>query len=65
MHASKRFRVLIVLRNGIANENDKREIEEKIELVMGKDCKLKWEIVDEIPKTRTGKYLYLQSLLQE
>lgn len=51
--------------HGIANKNDKRDIEEKIELAMDKDCKLKWEVVDEIPKTRTGKYLYPQSLLQE
>ena len=59
----KRLRILIVLRKEIANENEKREIEEKIKLVMGKDCKLIWEFVDEIPKTKTGKYLYTQSLL--
>jgi len=61
----KRLRILVVLRDGIAYENQKREIEEKMKLVMGKDCKLKWEVVDEISKTKTGKYLHVESLLQE
>ena len=34
----KKLRIMIVLRNGIANESEKREIQEKIELAMGKDC---------------------------
>jgi len=61
----KRLRILIVLKDRIAYGRQKREMEEKIELVMGKGCKVKWEVVDEIPKTKTGKYLHVQSLLKE
>jgi len=61
----KRLRILIVLKDRIVDERQKREMEEKIELVMGKGCKVKWEVVDEIPKTKTGKYLHVQSLLKE
>ena len=35
----------------------------KILSVMGEDCKIKWEIVDEIPKPPSGKYLYVRSLV--
>jgi len=61
----KRLRMLVVTRDGIEDESQKEQIEEKIKLVMGTDCKVKWEIVDEIPKTKTGKYLHVQSSLQE
>lgn len=59
----KKIRIMIVLREGAMEVSEKRGIEEEIRLMMGKDCKLKWEVVDEIPKTKTGKYLYTQSLL--
>ena len=35
----------------------------KILSVMGEDCKIKWEIVDEIPKPPSGKHLYVRSLV--
>jgi len=41
----------------------KKDIEEKIKLMMGKDCKINWEFVDEIPKTKSGKYVYIKSLV--
>jgi phenylacetate-CoA ligase len=59
------IRILVVLKNGVAPENERRDIERKVRSLMGKDCKVKWEVVDAIPKTKTGKYLYLQSLLSE
>ena len=43
------------------NEEDMKDIEEKIKLVMGKDCKAKFEFVDEIEPTKSGKYLYTTS----
>lgn len=38
-------------------------IEEKIKVAMGKDCKIKWEYVDDIPSLSNGKYLYTKSLV--
>lgn len=61
----KRIRIMIVLREGTITASEKRDIEEGIKLVMGGDCKLKWEVVDKIPQTKMGKYLYTQSLLSE
>jgi len=61
----KKIRIMIVPREGIIEDSERRSIEEKIRLVMGKDCKVTWEVVDEITKTNTGKYLYTQSLLSE
>jgi phenylacetate-CoA ligase len=45
-------------------ESEKNEIEQKIRVTMGQDCKILWEFVDEIPKTSSGKYLYTQSLVK-
>lgn len=45
-------------------EPEKNEIEQKIRVTMGLDCKILWEFVDEIPKTSSGKYLYTQSLVK-
>lgn len=45
-------------------ESEKNEIEQKIRVTMGQDCKILWEFVEEIPKTRSGKYLYTQSLVK-
>lgn len=43
------------------NLPEEKEIENKIKLVMGNDCKIIWEYVDDIPKTKSGKYLFTQS----
>ena len=43
---------------GIVNEQEQAVIEDKIRFVMGNDCAIIWEMVEEIPKTSSGKYLY-------
>jgi len=58
----RNIRILVTLRGNV-NEAEKREIEIKIKLVMGKDCKIAWEFVEEIPPTRSGKHIYTKSLL--
>jgi len=58
----KRIRLLVVS-EGEINVSEKRDIEDKIKLVMGQDCKIVWEFVEEIPKTKSGKYLYTKSLV--
>lgn len=39
-------------------EREKPELEEKVHLVMGKDCRLDIELVDYIPPSPSGKYRY-------
>ena len=58
----KRIKLLVVLRGNIS-DSEKKDIEDKIMFVMGKDCKIVWEFVEEIPKTESGKYLYTKSLV--
>ncbi|MFA5075829.1 MAG: hypothetical protein WC480_00200 [Patescibacteria group bacterium] len=43
---------------GEANSSQMRGIEEKIKLFMGADCRTKWNFVDQIDPTPSGKYLY-------
>jgi hypothetical protein len=38
-------------------------IEEGIRDLMGPDCRVVWEFVDEIPRTPLGKHLYVKSLV--
>jgi phenylacetate-CoA ligase len=52
--------VLIVL-NGVKNEKDIKEIESKIEFVMGKSCNVDFKFVDDIKPSASGKYLYTMS----
>jgi len=59
----KRIKILVVLKENI-NEQEKEDIEDKIKLVMGQDCKVIWEFVEEIPTTPQGKYLYTKSLVR-
>jgi phenylacetate-CoA ligase len=61
----KRIRIKIVPREKTLRDSEKREIETKIKMVMGRDCKVIWEVVNEIPKTGAGKYLPTQSLITE
>ncbi|NIA12343.1 MAG: phenylacetate--CoA ligase family protein [Nitrospiraceae bacterium] len=58
----KRLKILAVTKDE-TNESEKKDIEDKIKLVMGKDCKIIWDFVDEIPRTESGKYLYTKSLI--
>ena len=54
---------LLVVPEGTVDEHSKREIEDKIRVVMGNECKIFWEFVEEMPRTESGKYLYTKSLL--
>jgi len=45
------------------NQKDKKTIEAKIRLIMGSESKVVWDIVDDIPKTLSGKYLYTKSMV--
>ena len=58
----KLIKILIVTEGNI-NEFEKKDIENKIKLLMGQDCKIVWEFVEEIPKSNSGKYLYTKSLV--
>ena len=57
-----KIRIFVVPRGDI-NEAEKREIESKIKFVMGKNCNILWEFVEEIPATNSGKHIYTKSLL--
>lgn len=54
------IRIKMVLYTDI-NISEKKNIENKIKLVMGKSCKIIWDQVDDIPKTKSGKYLFTKS----
>jgi phenylacetate-CoA ligase len=56
------IRILAVPRSGVSDEY-RGNIEAKIRLVMGQGCKIKWDFVDDIPKTPNGKYMYTKSLV--
>lgn len=58
----KKIRILLVPELTMP-EAEKVDIENKIRSVMGQDCQIIWEFVDEIPKAQSGKYLYTKSLL--
>jgi len=59
----KKIRIPVVLERAVS-EPEKKDIEDKIKLVMGQDCQVIWDFVDEIPKMRSGKYLYTKSLVR-
>lgn len=58
----KKIRILVVP-IGIIIEPKKRDIENKIRKIMGQDCEIIWECVEEIPTAKSGKYLYTKSLV--
>lgn len=45
------------------NLNEKRTIDAQIRLIMGSHSKIVWNIVDDIPKTASGKYVYTKSMV--
>jgi len=55
---------ILVIPNKTLPDAEKRDIEDKIRLQMGQDCRIIWEFVEDIPKTKSGKYLYTKSLLK-
>lgn len=57
------IKISVVLK-GFIKESEKKNIENKIRIVMGHDCEIIWEFVDEIPKIPSGKYVYTRSLIR-
>jgi len=57
----KRVRILAVVES--VNQGEMQQISEKVRLVMGRDCKVIWEIVDEIPASPSGKRIFTRSLV--
>jgi len=58
-----KIRILIVPEVTLPS-SERKDIEAKIKLQMGQDCKIIWDFVDDIPKTKSGKYLYTKSLIR-
>jgi len=58
----EKIRILVVPL-GTLPDSEKKEIENKIKLQMGDNCNIFWDFVDDIPKTKSGKYIYTKSLL--
>jgi phenylacetate-CoA ligase len=50
-----------IVKAGKEKQESLDEIEAKIKLVMGEDCRVVFHFVDSIPKTKTGKLLYTVS----
>ena len=53
----ERFKIRVVP-CGLVDENDVEEISRAIRFVMGSNCRLDWEYVDSIDKSRQGKHLF-------
>jgi phenylacetate-CoA ligase len=56
-------RIRILVRAEGLSDAWRRSFETEVRLLMGPDCKIKWEFVDEIPNTPVGKRLYVKSLV--
>jgi phenylacetate-CoA ligase len=54
---------MVVNKNRAIELQEKQEIEDKIRFVMGNNCIVIWDVVEDISTTETGKYLYTQSLI--
>lgn len=58
------IRILLVLKPGEEFlPGDERDIAKKIRKAMGASCRVRFELVDEIPRTPQGKFLYTLSRL--
>ncbi|MEN3056808.1 MAG: phenylacetate--CoA ligase family protein [Candidatus Methanosuratincola petrocarbonis] len=58
----ERVKINIVSREQL-NQSNMKEIEDKIRLVMGNSCEISWNCVEDIDKTKSGKYIYTKSLV--
>ena len=58
----EKVKILIIPENTI-NESEKIQVEKKLKLLLGPDCIIIWEFVNEIEKSNSGKYLYIKSLV--
>ncbi len=50
-----------IVLNGKKNTTELKDMEEKIKLVMGKNCRVIFSFVKNIPASNSGKYLYTES----
>lgn len=50
--------VIKIVKEGDISNLILSEIESKIKIVMGNDCRVVFDFMDNIPKTKTGKFLY-------
>ncbi len=57
------IKIMVALKENVI-ELEKRDIEDKVKLVLGQDCRINWEFVPEIPRTAQGKYLFARSLIK-
>jgi phenylacetate-CoA ligase len=57
-----KIRIKVMFRGEIADQF-KTDFDKKIRVGMGSECKIRWDIVDEIPKTPSGKFMNTQSLI--
>ena len=58
-----KIRINVITHGEIADQF-KNDMDKKIRIGMGSECKIEWVIVDDIPKTPSGKYLYTKSLIR-
>jgi len=56
------IQINVVTRKEISDQY-KNNINQKIRVVMGPECKIIWNTVEDIPKTPSGKYLYTKSVM--
>jgi phenylacetate-CoA ligase len=54
---------ILVVRRGEPNHVDMAEAEHRFHVLMGDNCRVSWDFVDEIPVTASGKHLYIRSLV--
>lgn len=57
----RKIKILVV--SDQLNQSEINNINHKIRKVMGQKCNISWNFVDEIYTTKSGKYLYTQSLI--
>jgi phenylacetate-CoA ligase len=55
---------IYVVRQSEVRPEDIADVEAKIRLVMGDDCRVTWEYVEAIPRTSQGKHLFTRSLVK-
>jgi hypothetical protein len=56
-----RIRIKVALRSPLT-DSEQEDVEYKIRFVMG-NCEILWDIVDDIPESGSGKYLFIKSLV--
>lgn len=55
---------ILVVNNGQIVEKEKTEVERKIRRIMGDECQIIWEFLDEILPTKSGKFLFTISKIE-